>query len=141
VIFSGNTNKTKQNKTKQNKTKTKYRFGTSCFYEHRYRDGSLQQASAPRLKVALLSLSLSPPPPLTPSPSLPLPPSPSLSLPSTTHCASPNFVFGTYIVFLHQMTEDGEVEAVKKMSLSDMIDFQSVEPGACLRCVARMRPV
>jgi E3 ubiquitin-protein ligase makorin len=53
-------------------------FGTSCFYEHRYRDGSLQQATAPRLK----------------------------------------------------MTEDGEVEAVKKMSLSDMFDSQSVEQGA-----------
>ena len=26
-------------------------FGTSCFYEHRYKDGSLQQPTAPRLKV------------------------------------------------------------------------------------------
>mmetsp|Transcript_34042 Transcript_34042/g.77699 ORF Transcript_34042/g.77699 Transcript_34042/m.77699 type:complete len:345 (-) Transcript_34042:42-1076(-) len=27
-------------------------FGTSCFYEHRYKDGSLAQATAPRLKLS-----------------------------------------------------------------------------------------
>jgi len=50
-------------------------FGTSCFYEHRYRDGSLQQTTAPRLK----------------------------------------------------MTEDGEVEAVRAMSLSDMLDLSTLQ--------------
>ena len=147
-------------------------FGTSCFYEHRYRDGSLQQPTAPRLKVVSLAGSpkdnhvllqlhgcLNPKPetlnPFLPAATARLPHSSSaritvatLGLGFSIPCASATaFGFGFRIqVFCrgmdscqsdfwgnasaNQVTEGGEVEAVKAMSLSDMLDFSKLAEPA-----------